>query len=671
MQLLFNYSLLLMVTILLLLLLMPTTTILADNNNNHLRSSIQHTLLTSSSSQATPLPPTNIHVCTNVPAGSPPNIREDIYYVAEFRSARDGVTRYLARGMPIGTRTLRIELYARENLNAMFMPNAPLQQFDTNNRATQGIHWRFKFNPSTGKYSMINGHSGQFVNVAMDEAGAFDPKKGDYMLTSHPSIDAQFSFSTCDVNGKVWLTTEAFTITVGGRPRRGGFVREHPYNWQFSANAEWRGEIFFTDCCDSCPAGTIFLYERTMQCVFCDDEACKRPVAPLQYQYVPVKFTFYELTEYYAADVPSGAVQSTTSDPATKYIAILGVVLKTGLQVISNKISYGSWVNVAGEIVNKFGKLATAASVGLGILSFAISFAIESTQPTIEDKLQALEDKIMASVKTLVADTVVGFAVNQALNTFSTARFRLNTEVKTSKRNNFISNNLDAINDDAIKVAGIAADINGGLDTIKPGGLVEPFSGDRSRVTNSPSIPNTATNLKLVQQGYILYISSLLDMISALSESVMLKAYSNPSMTCTEIMGGEGIAEHIDRQGFFLEQMQSFLEIRRKSTFTREIEKGGTYAPSDINILKDSLTGEELFLSMDPNDPYFDAVTKARQAELVFDMTRYGYRLDTVKDSLNQLLVTTQTLCEKLKTDKTFKEEYVKCAQGTEGVGCV
>jgi hypothetical protein len=649
----------------------------ADN----LRSSIKNTLSTQSQSklksnhQATPLPNTNVHMCTGVAEGGKPNIREDIYYVGEFKSLKDDVTRYLSRGVSVLSPDPNLFLvFRRISLNAgIFTPNSPLQEFDTDDRTQQRIHFRFKLNPVNRRYSMINGQSGQYIYAVMDSQNAFDPAFGDYMLVTHPTEDGEFTPSVCGADGTVTLTTLSFTVNRGGRARRGGYVRENPYNWQFSANAEAQAEVFFTDCCESCPPGSVFMYERTMQCGFCDDESCKKPAAMPDYQFMPTKFTFYENIDYIAADTPSGAVQNTETDPAAKYIAIIGVVAKTGLQIMSNKISYGSWVNVAGKIVNQFGKLATVASVGLGVIGFALSFVFDSMQPTIDDKLKALEDKIMDSVKTLVSDTVVGFAVNQALNTFSTARFKLNTEVRTAKRNNFISNNLDAINDDAIKVGFIASDINEGLDTIKPSGIVEPFNGDRSSVTNSPTIPDTPVNVKLIQQGYTLYVSSLMDMIAALSEAVMLKAYANPSMTCSEIMGSFGIAEHVDRQGFFLEQMQQFLQLRRESAVKLVDIPSNNYGSGTLYSVQDLLTSEDLYLSRQSNDANLNLVMEARRAELKFDMVNYGYRLSTVKQSLHELVLTTETLCGKLRTDSTFRNEYVACAKssaGEGGVGC-
>jgi hypothetical protein len=628
----------------------------ADTTANSLRSSItQHLTATTTSSPTFTIDPnTTPHACQGGTYN--PIIRTDIYYVLEFKShAKNQQTRYFGRGFPLVVRSpyngfiLSIDGATNDD---MFAPNIPLQSIDTTDMGNPRLHFRFEL-LSDGVYRLISGHSGQYVNIFQSTS---TDDHNDYLLSTHPSDYTKFFITFCDADGYVSLIAATAWKSV----------REHSNNAQFAISANSWSETFDTSCCDSCPAGTTRISENTMSCVFCDTETCSRPLGPYEYQQIAVKFKMYESPAYYAPDVVSVTPQVLGANLGNQYIAIIGSIMKTGLQVASNRISYGSWVNVAGNIVNKFGKMATVASVGLGVLSFALDFAIKSQQPTIEDRLNSLEKVIMNNVKELVSDTVTKLAVTDAANFFKTARFKLHTEIKSAKRLGFIQKDMSLIEDTADNIQDIASTINDGLDLIKVEGIVEPFSGDRSSVIISPLIQDTQVNVKILQVGYTLYVSAVMDMISALSEAVMLKSYAKPELNCTDVMDFYGLTAHADRQGFFLEQMASFLYFRRANQITVKDTE------TTVTTVHDALTGDNVYypytFGPGPN-VVADSIMNLYRNEIRFDMETYSYRFNPVKEGLNNLVQTTYTLCEKLKTDEVFKQDYANCAQGI-GQGC-
>jgi hypothetical protein len=587
--------------------------------------------------QSTPLPTNTPHICTGVANGGTAKVKTDIYYVLEY--SRYNTARYMSQGDPNTE---------RDWTEKLFTPHLPLRELDTGDRANTAIHFRFTAN-GNNKWKMINGKSGQWVWTERD------PRTSDQILVT-TGEGSDFTFSTCDANGYVTLNVVGWS-----------FVRFHREREQFAVTAQkWR-DTMTTGCCDSCPAGWTRTAEHSMACVFCDKEDCEKYSGPNDYQTVAVQFKVYESPAFYAPDVNNAASQGVATDPAVKYIATAGLLMQKGIGIASNTLSYGSWTVVAGKVVNKFGSLATAATVGLGVLGIALQIAIDLTQPSLQDQLNQLEQKIMAAVGNLITDAISANAAVQASNIFKTARYRLIIDIKKAKKSHFTSNDLGEIDDDADTVAGIAGNINTGLDLIKPQGIVEPFSGDRSDALVNSKIVDNQLNVKLIQQGYLLYVSGVIDMISALSEAVLLNAFAHPEQTCDDIIGDVGLSSAVDRQGFFLQQMASFIVNRRINQVTNN-KNPGQYTGWTA---KDAFINADInYVGQDWRGNVGDLVRDMRKSELRWDMDSYSYRFTTVKAALDEIVSNTKNLCNKLRTDAAFKTEYINCAKGV-GSGCV
>jgi len=588
-------------------------------------------------SEAIPLPASLPGACTNR-VNQAPEIRTDVYYILEYLDPEDTQVRGLGHGTLNG-RTPGWERY--------YTPGLPVQCRDISNRADPAGHWRFI--PSSkyaGRWTLVNSYSGQHLAVGSG-----------LVLTMTTEEPTSFDVSPCDADGKVVLTMIGL---------KDGYIRRDRSNCQFAVAASSWPITMRTACCQACPAGWRRTAEITMACLVCDQEDCASTTGPYEYQKVPIKFRLVEIPNFYAPDVPSPPSQTVCTDPAARYIAATGVLLKAGITVLSGKVSYGSWTIVAGQIVNKFGNLAKVASVGLGVLGIALSVAIDMTQPSVQSQLAELESKIMATVGNLISDTVVGMAVQQAANLFKTARFRLNTEIKSAKKTDFAANDLAEIDDDADMVKNIAASINQGLDLIKPAGTMEPSGGNRADALTNPTIADTPTNVKLIQQGYLLYVSGVLDMMAALSEAVMLDAYAHPETLCADIMADVGLSAHVDRQGFFLEQMLAFLVVRRTKLLANHKNSGKYTGWTAVDAFYNI---QMYYTGSDDNAHTGNAVVSMRRNEIQWDMDAYAYRFSAVRDALSATVWNTQNMCEALRTDASTKQQYAQCAQGV-GVGC-
>jgi hypothetical protein len=566
----------------------------SNNNDNTNNQQLTTTTTNHQSSRGTPLPTSTPNICSGVAAGGKPNVQTDVYYVLQF--THGSITRFMSRGD------------VSYSGQALFDTGIPFKELDTSDYANLDIHFRFEpVIGGYGGYRIINGKSGQYITYAKASPTSNTLILVSTIFNNDPNVITDFSISNCDANGYVQINLNILY---------NGYIRFHTSGWQFTVS------------------GTS----------------------------TPVQFRIYEIPSFYPPDVTNPISQPLIANEASKYIAAAAIIMKSGLNTLKTKISYQSWTIVAGQIVNKFGKVASVASVGLGILSAALQIALDFTQESIDDKLVKFESRIMEKVVNVVNDAIVKNNMRVAANFFDTARSDLNQQAMNRKKmhlTNFDPNELD---DDADYIIGVTNTINQGLDTIKPEGLSKFTYDDTARqnILNT-YFDNWGTdkNVVLIQQAYLLYVSGVMDLISAMAEAVILKSFAQTSVSCNDLIWiVVGLGPEVQKQGFYLQQMASFLYNRRVKGF-QVVKNPGQYTGWNGY---DTFGGTRTLIYYTGLDYKQDDVNNAinkRKNEILFDMNTYSYRYTTVKSSIDAYIAQTWQLCTDLRTTPDFRASYI------------